>query len=74
MAASQDRRIAELLELAAEQGQPLGVRPETVCAVEDAGWMIDPFTGQLWRFDPAYVPAERALGFLATALHTVMNL
>ena len=58
---TQDPRIAELLELAAAEGLPLAVRPETVCALEDAGWLIDPFTGQLWR-DPnagAYCLADR---------------
>ena len=24
----------------------------TICALEDAGWLADPFTGQLWP-DPA---------------------
>ena len=49
MATQTDPRINELLDLAAEQGQPLAMRPETVIAVEDAGWVINPFTGAMWR-------------------------
>jgi hypothetical protein len=43
-----DQRIAEIETLAAEDGLPLAVQPATVCALEDAGWVVDPFTGQLW--------------------------
>ena len=44
-----DPRVLELLQLAREEGLPLVVRPETVCALEDDGWLVDPFTGRLWR-------------------------
>lgn len=46
-----DPRIAELLELAASEGLPLAVRPETVCALEDIGYTVNPFSGAIWR-DP----------------------
>jgi hypothetical protein len=69
----QDPRINELLALAVEQGQPLAIAPETICAIEDAGWVIDPFTGQLSREYPLYVPVGQSLGFLATALCAVIG-
>lgn len=40
-----DPRIAEILEMAAADGRPLAVLPETVCEMEDRGWLVDPFTG-----------------------------
>lgn len=47
-----DPRIDELLQLAQEDGRPLALAAETICALEDAGWLADPFTAQLWP-DPA---------------------
>ena len=43
----QDPRITELLDLAAEQGQPLALSPAQICALEDSGWLVEPFTGLL---------------------------
>lgn len=59
-----DPRIAELNQLAADEGQPLALRPETIIVLEDAGWIVDPFTAQFWR-DPAAQPAELSLATLA---------
>lgn len=47
-----DKRITELLDLEREEGQPLALRPETIILMEDAGWVVEPFTAQFWR-DPA---------------------
>lgn len=47
-----DPRIQEILELAAEEHRPLALSPETIVALEDNGWMADPFTAQVWP-DPA---------------------
>lgn len=44
-----DKRITELLDLEQEEGQPLALRPETIILLEDAGWVVEPFTAQLWR-------------------------
>lgn len=43
-----DPRINELLQLAQEECRPLALSPETICALEDAGWIADPFTAQIW--------------------------
>jgi hypothetical protein len=51
MTAQTDPRITEILNLAAETGMPLALRPETIVALEDYGYMADPFTGALWH-DP----------------------
>lgn len=47
-----DKRITELLDLEREEGQTLALRPETIILLEDAGWVVEPFTAQMWR-DPA---------------------
>lgn len=47
-----DPRIVEINELAAEENLPLALSAETIVALEDAGFMADPFTGLLWP-DPA---------------------
>lgn len=44
-----DPRITEILELAAAEGMPLALHPETIVALEDIGYIADPFTGALWR-------------------------
>ena len=64
-----DTRITDLQDLAAVEGRALALRPATVCAIEDAGWMVDPFTGQLWREAPASLPAAAALGCLVNNLY-----
>jgi hypothetical protein len=43
-----DPRIVEIEQLAIDEGLPLALRPETICALEDCGWMADPFTAQIW--------------------------
>jgi hypothetical protein len=40
-----DPRIQEIVELAQEDGRPLALRPETICALEDNGWLVDLFSG-----------------------------
>ena len=47
-----DPRIVEIEQLAAEEGLPLALSPQTICALEDCGWLADPFTAQIWA-DPA---------------------
>ncbi|MGB5066096.1 MAG: hypothetical protein WBO29_01795 [Albidovulum sp.] len=47
-----DPRIQEIVALAQEDGRPLALAAETICALEDNGWLADPFTAQLWP-DPA---------------------
>jgi hypothetical protein len=47
-----DPRINEIINLAKEEGQPLALHPVTICALEDNGWLADPFTGMIWP-DPA---------------------
>lgn len=57
-----DKRIGEILELAREEGRPLALSPETICALEDNGWLADPFTAQLWpdwSQEQTAPPAER---------------
>jgi hypothetical protein len=44
-----DNRISEILQLANEEGLPLALSPQTIVALEDCGWIVDPFTGQIWR-------------------------
>jgi hypothetical protein len=46
-----DNRISEILQLASEEGLPLALSPQAIVALEDCGWIVDPFTGQTWR-DP----------------------
>lgn len=58
-----DKRITELLDLEQEEGQPLALRPETIVIMEDAGWIVDPFTALFYR-DPAAQP-ELSLATLA---------
>ena len=72
MAASpQDPRIVELLDLEAEQGQPLAMPPAQICALEDSGWIVEPFTGVLLPHPPtAQWPTPAGL---ATALHTAVT-
>lgn len=48
-----DKRITELQQLEQEEGQTLALRPETIILLEDAGWVVEPFTAQIWR-DPAW--------------------
>jgi hypothetical protein len=63
-----DPRINELTALARQENLPLALAPETICALEDNGWLVDPFTGFLWR-DPAQeqtAPAATVI-MLATA-------
>ena len=64
-----DPRINELLELEQEEGQPLALRPETIILLEDAGWVVEPFTAQFWR-DPAFQP-DLTLASLAGMGHLV---
>lgn len=45
-------RIQELYALAEEEGLPLALHPITICALEDCGYLADPFTGMIWP-DPA---------------------
>jgi hypothetical protein len=47
-----DNRITEIIDLARAEGRPLALSPVTIVALEDNGWLADPFTGQLWP-DPA---------------------
>ena len=69
MADQRDPRIAELLDLATTEARPLAVQPTMICALEDAGWMVDPFTGAVEREDSLYLPAGDALRNLAHALN-----
>ena len=62
-----DTRYTDLQDLAAVEGRALAYRPATVAAIEDAGWMVDPFSGQLWR-ENAALPAAAALGCLVNNL------
>lgn len=50
-AQAHDPRIADIEELAATEGRPLALRPETICALEDIGYLVDPFTATMTR-DP----------------------
>ena len=63
-----DTRYTDLQDLAAIEGRALAYRPATVAAIEDAGWLCDPFTGQLWR-ENAALPAAAALGCLVNNLY-----
>jgi hypothetical protein len=45
MTTQSDPRIVELLELAANEGRPLALRPEAIIQLEDEGACVDPFTG-----------------------------
>jgi hypothetical protein len=47
-----DPRINEIIALAQEEGLPLALHPITICALEDCGYLADPFTGMIWP-DPA---------------------
>lgn len=62
-----DKRIAELLTLASEEGRPLALRPETIIILEDAGMVVDAFTAQFWR-DPAVEPPALTLASLVVLL------
>ena len=64
-----DSRITDLRDLEATESRDLAYRPRTILAIEDAGWMVDPFTGQLWREDPSCLPAAAALRCLVNNLH-----
>ena len=64
-----DKRITELQQLEQEEGQPLALRPETIVLLEDAGWIVEPFTAQFWR-DPAFSP-DRTLASIAGMAHLV---
>jgi hypothetical protein len=46
MTTQSDPRIAELQELAANEGKPLALRPEAIIQLEDDGACVDPFSGQ----------------------------
>ncbi len=68
MTTQTDPRITELLDLASIEGLPLALRPETIVAIEDAGWLCHPFTGQLFREQPGRPPVL-ALDVLVSTLH-----
>lgn len=51
-------RIQELFDLAKEEGLPLALHPVTICALEDCGYLADPFTGMIWP-DPAQPQTAR---------------
>lgn len=65
-----DPRIQEILDLATEDVRPLALRAEVICALEDAGWLADPFTGQIWRDPNACRQPALTLTILATLLYT----
>ncbi len=67
-----DPRIAELNQLAADEGQPLALRPETIILLEDAGMVVEPFTAQFWR-DPAVEPPTLTLTALADLMVLVQT-
>ena len=52
MIAQTDPRINEILQLARDEGRPLALPPETVCALEDAGWVVDPFSAAIEQAEP----------------------
>lgn len=68
-----DPRINELIELAQEEGRPLALSPQTICALEDAGYLADPFTGMIWR-DPAAPLAMTAPPALLRAMQDLIEL
>ena len=68
MADQPDPRIAELLDLATTEARPLAFQPATICALEDGGWVVDPFTGALAREDTRPGGAGDALRNLAHAV------
>ena len=70
MNTTNDTRYTDLQDLAAIEGRALAYRPATVAAIEDSGWLCDPFTGQLWRENAAQ-PAAAALGCLVNNLHAL---
>lgn len=47
-----DPRVTELLDLATGEGRPLALSPAQICALEDSGWLVDPFTGVLLPHPP----------------------
>lgn len=49
IASATDNRIIELLKLSLEERLPLALSPQTICALEDSGYLVDPFTAQLWH-------------------------
>lgn len=49
-----DPRIVEIEQLAIDEGLPLALRPETICALEDSGWIVDPFTAMLLPRSPEH--------------------
>ncbi len=68
-----DPRIDELLQLAQEDGRPLALAAETICALEDAGYLAEPFTGMIWR-DPAAPLAMTAPPALLRAMQDLIEL
>jgi hypothetical protein len=68
MSATHDPRITELLDLVASEGIPLAITPETVCAIEDTGWVIDLVTGQMSRVEGLHLPLSYSLSLLGNAL------
>ncbi|MCO5208663.1 MAG: hypothetical protein M9936_03135 [Caldilinea sp.] len=67
-----DPRIAELNELAKEAGQPLAISAVTIIQLEDAGWVVDPFTGEHWR-NPDIEPIQLSLATQAGFIRLVAS-
>lgn len=65
-----DPRIAELNELATEAGKPLAISAVTIVMLEDAGWIVDPFTGEHWR-NPDIEPIQLSLATQAGFIRLV---
>lgn len=67
-----DPRIAELNELAKEAGQPLAISAVTIIQLKDAGWVVDPFTGEHWR-NPDIEPIQLSLATQAGFIRLVAS-
>lgn len=66
-----DPRIQEIVALAQEEGRPLALSPQTICALEDVGYVADPFTGQIWR-NPATFQLSTAPDVLLRAMEDLI--